>query len=222
MMTGDLGLTWQTRGATRGARHVPAIIGVCCAHADTCSRMGAREDSATASSAHGGVWKLWWGRFSWRTTDRRFWSRMVVPLSWIEAWKALIWASKAATAIDAWATDSGGEIGTWRHVASLMATHPPPNDRSAKEDSNGGAILRFGSPEDRVLKCECGSGAWWRVGSPSENSSGAWECVVALMTTIFQGFVDWATIYPMVEVVAWLEAWKLEFRGSPCLAELGC
>ena len=45
---------------------------------------------------------------------------------------------------------------------------------------------------------------------------------MALMTTIFQGFVDRATIYPMVEVVARLEAWKLEFRGSPCLAELGC
>ena len=58
-------------------------------------------------------------------------------------------------------------------MASPMATHPPPNDRSAKEDSNGGAILRFGSPKDRVLKCECGSGAWWRVGSPSENSSSA-------------------------------------------------
>ena len=41
------------------------------------------------------------------------------------------------------------------------------------------------------------------------------------MTTIFQGFVDRATIYPMVEVVARLDAWKLEFRGSPCLAELG-
>ena len=41
------------------------------------------------------------------------------------------------------------------------------------------------------------------------------------MTTIFQGFVDRATIYPMVEVVARLDAWKLEFRGSPCLMELG-
>ena len=42
------------------------------------------------------------------------------------------------------------------------------------------------------------------------------------MTTISQGFVDRVTIYLMVEVVAILEAWKLEFRGSPCLAELGC
>ena len=42
------------------------------------------------------------------------------------------------------------------------------------------------------------------------------------MTTIFQDFVDQATLYPMVEVVARLDAWKLEFRGSPCLAELGC
>jgi hypothetical protein len=58
MMTRDLGLTWQTRGATRGARRVPAIIGVCCAHANMCSRMGAREDSAVASSARGGTWKL--------------------------------------------------------------------------------------------------------------------------------------------------------------------
>ena len=58
MMTGDLGLTWQTRGATRDTRHVPAIIGICCAHADMCSRMGAHEDSAAASSAHGGMWKL--------------------------------------------------------------------------------------------------------------------------------------------------------------------
>jgi hypothetical protein len=41
------------------------------------------------------------------------------------------------------------------------------------------------------------------------------------MMTIFQGFVDRATIYPMVEVVARLDAWKLEFRGSPCLTELG-
>ena len=41
------------------------------------------------------------------------------------------------------------------------------------------------------------------------------------MTMIFQGFVDRATIYPMVKVVARLDAWKLEFRGSPCLAELG-
>jgi hypothetical protein len=41
------------------------------------------------------------------------------------------------------------------------------------------------------------------------------------MTTIFQGFVDRATIYPMVEVVARWDAWKLEFRGSPCLTELG-
>jgi hypothetical protein len=41
------------------------------------------------------------------------------------------------------------------------------------------------------------------------------------MTTIFQGFVDRATIYPMVEVVARLDAWMLEFRGSLCLAELG-
>jgi hypothetical protein len=41
------------------------------------------------------------------------------------------------------------------------------------------------------------------------------------MMKIFQGFVDRATIYPTVEVVARLDAWKLEFRGSPCLAELG-
>jgi hypothetical protein len=41
------------------------------------------------------------------------------------------------------------------------------------------------------------------------------------MMMIFQGFVDQATIYPMVEVVAQLDAWKLEFRGSLCLAELG-
>uniref|UniRef100_A0A2N9GJQ4 Uncharacterized protein n=1 Tax=Fagus sylvatica TaxID=28930 RepID=A0A2N9GJQ4_FAGSY len=93
--------------------------------------------------------------------------------------------------------DSGGEIGACRRVASPMVTCPPPNDRSAEEDSNGGAVLRFRSPEDRVLECECGGGAWWR------------------------GFVDRATIYPMVEVVARLDAWKLKFRGSPCLAELG-
>ena len=41
------------------------------------------------------------------------------------------------------------------------------------------------------------------------------------MMTIFQGFVDRSTIYLMAEVVAQLDAWKLEFRGSPCLAELG-
>ena len=39
--------------------------------------------------------------------------------------------------------------------------------------------------------------------------------------TIFQGFVDRATIYPMAKVAARLDAWKLEFRGSPWLAELG-
>ena len=41
------------------------------------------------------------------------------------------------------------------------------------------------------------------------------------MMTIFQGFVDRATIYPMAKVAARLDAWKLEFRGSQCLAELG-
>ena len=41
------------------------------------------------------------------------------------------------------------------------------------------------------------------------------------MMTIFQGFVDRATIYPMAKVAARLDAWKLEFRGSPWLAELG-
>ena len=41
------------------------------------------------------------------------------------------------------------------------------------------------------------------------------------MKMIFQGFIDRATIYPMAEVVARLDAWKLEFRGSPCLTELG-
>jgi hypothetical protein len=41
------------------------------------------------------------------------------------------------------------------------------------------------------------------------------------MKTIFQGLVDRATIYPMVELIARLDAWKLEFQGSPCLAELG-
>ena len=49
------------------------------------------------------------------------------------------------------------------------------------------------------------------MGSQSEKSSGALEHIEAPMT-----------IYPMVEVVARLEAWKLEFRGSPCLAKLGC
>ena len=53
------------------------------------------------------------------------------------------------------------------------------------------------------------------------NSSGAWERVELPMTTIFQGFVDRAMIYPMVEVVAQLDARKLEFWGSQCLAELG-
>jgi hypothetical protein len=42
------------------------------------------------------------------------------------------------------------------------------------------------------------------------------------MMTIFQGFADRATIYPMVEVVARLDACKLEFRDLPHLAELGC
>ena len=42
------------------------------------------------------------------------------------------------------------------------------------------------------------------------------------MVMIFQGFVDRATIYPLVEVVARCDAWKLRFRGSMCLAELGC
>ena len=40
------------------------------------------------------------------------------------------------------------------------------------------------------------------------------------MMTIFQGFVDQVMIYPMVEVVARLDAWKLEFRGSLCLTDL--
>ena len=31
------------------------------------------------------------------------------------------------------------------------------------------------------------------------------------MTTIFQVFVDRATIYPMVEVVTQWDTWKLEF-----------
>ena len=74
--------------------------------------------------------------------------------------KPPIWASKDAAAVGAWAIDSGGKIGAWRHVASLMATRPPPNDRTAREDSKGGAVLLFQRPEDCVLECECGGGAW--------------------------------------------------------------
>ena len=55
--------------------------------------------------------------------------------------------------------------GMWRRVWTPMEAVPPPNGRSAEEDSNGGAALWFRSPEDRVLECECGGGAWWRVGS---------------------------------------------------------
>jgi hypothetical protein len=45
-------------------------------------------------------------------------------------------------------------------VASLMVTRPPPNDRTAREDSKGGVVLLFRSPEDCVLECEYGGGAW--------------------------------------------------------------
>jgi hypothetical protein len=81
------------------------------------------------------------------------------------------WIQKMVV-VGAWAMDSGGEIGAWRSVASSIATPPPPNDRSAGEDSNGGAVLTIRSLEDRVLECEYGGGAWWRVGSPCESSKG--------------------------------------------------
>jgi hypothetical protein len=60
---------------------------------------------------------------------------------------------------------SGTFSGACRRVHTPMEAVPPPNGRSAEEDSNGGATLRFRSPEDHVLECECGGGAWWRVGS---------------------------------------------------------
>ena len=54
---------------------------------------------------------------------------------------------------------------SWRRVRTLMEAVPPPYGRSAEEDSNGGATLRFWSPKDSVLECDCGGGEWWRVGS---------------------------------------------------------
>jgi hypothetical protein len=49
----------------------------------------------------------------------------------------------------------------------------------------------------------------------------AWGRVPPLMVVIFQGFVDRVTTYPLVEVVARCDAWKLEFRGSRVAAMLG-
>ena len=82
-------------------------------------------------------------------------------------------ASKDTVAIGAWAAESRDESGAWRRVDSQMATLPPPNERTAREDSNDGFFFMFRSLEDHVLECEGGSGAWWHVGTPCENSSGA-------------------------------------------------
>jgi hypothetical protein len=48
--------------------------------------------------------------------------------------------------------------GPLRRVRPPMATIPPPNERSAGEDSDGGATLPFRTPADRVMDFErCGS-----------------------------------------------------------------
>jgi hypothetical protein len=53
---------------------------------------------------------------------------------------------------------NGATCGTWRmwpgplqRVRPPMATIPPPNERSAGEDSDGGATLPFRTPTDRVM-----------------------------------------------------------------------
>ena len=110
--------------------------------------------------------------------------------------------------------------GTWQRVPPPMVVLPPLLSRSNDDLSSGGlgcSILT--SVGDRGLLwvgCE-----WWRVGGKAVHSNGAWEHVKTLIVMIFQGFVDRAMIYPLVEVVAWCDTWKLEFRGFPCLAELG-
>jgi hypothetical protein len=55
-----------------------------------------------------------------------------------------------------------GEIGAWRHIGSPMAMSPPPNGRSASNESDGGAAFTFRSSKARFLEFECGSGAWAR------------------------------------------------------------
>ena len=138
---------------------------------------------------------------------------------WIGARKTPLLIVQAAAARE---RSAGVPIGAWRRVPPLMAVLPPYNDRSGDDLSIGGGLDLSRCLERRFRRLWWLGRAWWRVGSPAEYSNGAWERVKALMTTISQGFLDQATIYPMVKVVAWLDAWKLEFRGLPCFAELGC
>jgi hypothetical protein len=57
-----------------------------------------------------------------------------------------------------------------------MATIPPPNERSARKDSNGGAVLPFRTPANRVLDFKRCSGAE-RVNKNVGPLASAWRCV---------------------------------------------
>uniref|UniRef100_A0A2N9ECD0 Uncharacterized protein n=1 Tax=Fagus sylvatica TaxID=28930 RepID=A0A2N9ECD0_FAGSY len=124
--------------------------------------------------------------------------------------------------------------GAWGRVQPPMEAFPPPNGRSSSKESKSGAIFLNRSWEAPVLSFErCGGTR--RVNIVAGTFSGAWRRVVSPME-VFPPYnnrsgddlsvggglgLNRATIYPMVEVVARLDAWKLEFRGSPCLTELG-
>ena len=76
------------------------------------------------------------------------------------SWEAPILGFKSCGSVRRVIIVSDTFSGAWRRVRTPMEAVPPPNGRSAEEDSNGGATLQFQSLEDRVLECECGGGAW--------------------------------------------------------------
>jgi hypothetical protein len=62
---------------------------------------------------------------------------------------------------------------------SPMATRPPPNDRSAREDSSGGAFFPFQSLEVHVLDFKAYSG----VGAREQNFRSSHRSVVMRATS---------------------------------------
>uniref|UniRef100_A0A2N9ERA8 Uncharacterized protein n=1 Tax=Fagus sylvatica TaxID=28930 RepID=A0A2N9ERA8_FAGSY len=113
------------------------------------------------------------------------------------SWEALVMGFERCSGARRVIIVSGTFSGVWRRIISSMEVFPPYNDRSGDDLSVGGGLGPSRCLERGFRRSWWLGRAWWR------------------------GFVDRATIYPMVEVVARLDAWKLEFRGSPCLAELG-
>ena len=175
-------------------------VQACARHAWTrAGHMAAREASRRSLA---GACRLRWRRFHRQMVDRPERSPKWLPVCRFGAWKLVFWDSNRAAALERVNSVAGFFSGAWRRVTSALEFFPPYNDRSEDDLSVGGGLGPSRFLERRFWRKWWLGCAWWRVGRPAEYSNGAREHVKALMTTISQGFVDQATIYPMVKVVA--------------------